>query len=497
MSIGSNTEIDDDVRVQALSMIIFAILKQKTLLSKLGLIPVLVSGMFPIAAEQQDEDDSLEIETPMKLSLQVLSTISLSCPPSVVFSEVSKMVGNYCISPIDGNRKAAMLAISTLSAGCADFMRQYVDKILELIVSGMQDSVSVVRKAACLALGSLCDDLYEELNVHNAILLPILFNLINDSDIKVMEHSLSALDVLLESMGATIIPYLPVLIEKLGYLMDHAPLSLRLRGMNCIGSAAHAAEQEFTPYFEHIFPRLRHLMTLTESSDYELRSAATDAMGPVAKAVGKDIFRPFLSETVELAMQGVLMKNANLQMCGHYFFATTSKVFGQEFAPYLNVLVKLLFETLAQEEKEQMFFGGNGDDGEEDIEEDIEDMDSTSGENVQIMSEITHEKEVAISTLGDFFEATEQSFLPYVSQSLNFGLELLDHYHEQVRQAAVEFLCRFLRVIYKIGQGSENWTPGLPLKVELHENVKNMTKVVMDGILLMLSQEEDRYLNLN
>ena len=149
------------------------------------------------------------------------------------------------------------------------------------------------------------------------------------------------------------------------------------------------------------------------------------------------------------------------------------------------------------EEDYTMYEEVKDDELEDIIEEDIEDMDSTSGENVQIMSEITHEKEVAISTLGDFFEATEQSFLPYVSQSLNFGLELLDHYHEQVRQAAVEFLCRFLRVIYKIGQGSENWTPGLPLKVELHENVKNMTKVVMDGILLMLSQEEDRYLNLN
>ena len=45
------------------------------------------------------------------------------------------------------------------------------------------------------------------------------------------------------------------------------------------------------PFFEPTIARLSILLTLNDPKDLALRSVATDCIGAVAAAVGKDVFR--------------------------------------------------------------------------------------------------------------------------------------------------------------------------------------------------------------
>ncbi len=59
------------------------------------------------------------------------------------------------------------------------------------------------------------------------------------------------------------------------------------------------------PYFEKTISRLFLLMSITEPIDLPLRSVATDCIGAVASAVGKDLFM-VLSNIIYLTASHIL-----------------------------------------------------------------------------------------------------------------------------------------------------------------------------------------------
>lgn len=452
-------------------------MSHKHKIAKLGLVSPIIATMFPIGAEDDDEDLADE-NTPVRLAFQAINSLATTYPPQQVYPEVMAMVQKYIASPISGERKAAMLAIAVLTEGCSDYIRQYLSDILVVIHGSMQDTDSIVRKAACMALGSLCDDLGDEVAEHHETLLPVLFNLVSDPDPAVHPEALQSLDVLLEVLSDAIVPYLPQIMNKLVLLLETSTRKSQILATNCIGSAAHSSEAEFMPYFHQVVARLRVLMTLTDPADLELRGVATDAMGAVAYAIGKEAFTPYLVDTMQLAIAGMQMDNERLVRCAYVLYAVLARLFSESFAPFLDAIVPPLLASCHALEKE--FTTAD------------EFEDKPQAEVFNITSGIANEKEIGIETLGDLFTATRGAFMPFIEPVMKTALELLEHYHEGVRNAAVGCLLKCASAVYSMSNPSE-WTSGLPLKSPVHENVKNVVHLVMNGILVMISEEEDRY----
>jgi hypothetical protein len=134
----------------------------------------------------------------------------------------------------------------------------------------------------------------DEVTDQHSLLVPIIINLMNDSDSTIHYHAISALDSIVESLGDDILPYLGDLMSRLIFLFDQGDRKVRMVATACIGSAAHSAGTHFTPYFVEVINRLSVLMTLGQDiEDLDLRGIATDTAGVVAEAVGKDVFRVF------------------------------------------------------------------------------------------------------------------------------------------------------------------------------------------------------------
>lgn len=88
-----------------------------------------------------------------------------------------------------------------------------------------------------------------------------------------------------------------------------------------------------------------------EGEESELRGIAMDAVGTFAKAVGVEAFRPYFSDMMAKAFAAVQSDNARLQEYSFLFIGVMSRVFGEEFAPYLPQVVPALIHSLGQNEQ--------------------------------------------------------------------------------------------------------------------------------------------------
>lgn len=174
-------------------------------------------------------------------------------------------------------------------------------------------------------------------------------NLINDPETQ--KSACTALDGLLEILHDVIDQYLPLIMERLGGLLDTAPLPVKAVITGAIGSAAHASKERFVPYFQPTMAHLQHFLVLTgEGEETELRGITMDAIGSFAEAVGKELFRPYFTDMMKQAFQGIEMGSARLRECSFLFFGVMARVFEEEFAVYLPNVVPPLLTSCAQAE---------------------------------------------------------------------------------------------------------------------------------------------------
>ncbi|KAF9109142.1 hypothetical protein BGX27_007951 [Mortierella sp. AM989] len=482
LSIGGNKTYEPVMRVQGLSFLMWAIVYKKTKIQRLKLVTPMIQALMPIAAEEEPED--IDEDSPARLAFKVINTLATNLPPQQVFPVALEGILAYMANSDPLYRKAAMVTLAVLVEGSVDFIRPKFSDLLLIVCAGLQDPEAEVRRAACMALSSFAEEFDQEVAENHATLLPLVFNLMNEPTPEITKQACNALDAILEGLGENILQYLPVLMEKLLHMLDHAKGETRAIVVAAIGSAAHASGTEFAPYFPEVMKRLQHLMTLHSNEDeLMLRAVSTDALGAIAAAVGKDAFRPYLNDLMNLAMEGLLLDNNRLRECGYYFFAGIAQVFEDEFSPYLAGIMPQLINSCQLDENNTRFDQDN-EDGDED-EETAEDL------NYVFRSAIADEKEVAADTIGEFFQHTRSAFLPYVESSVKELVALTTHMSDGVRKASCGALFNFLRTFYKLSN-CEEWRAGLPVAVPLHDNVSQLNSLVMPAILAIWEDEDDK-----
>jgi hypothetical protein len=515
---GENTGYDDEVRVLALNALLWTIRYKAKKVQQLNLGEAILARLLPIGREEDPED--ADEDSPSRLAFRVLDVLSQTLPPSQIFPPLSRHIQADMASADPSARKAALMALGVTVEGCSEFIRPHVNQLWPIVEAGLQDQEPMVKKAACIALGCLCEWLPEECAIRHESIVPVLFNHISDP--MAQKPACAALDSYLEILGDSITTYLPLLMERLLVLLESAPLPVRATVTGAIGSAAHAAQAGFIPYFEASISRMQVFLTLkTDGEETDLRGIATDTLGTIAEAVGKDVFRPYFQPCVKLAFEGLILDNARLRECSFIFFATMAKVFGDEFSAYLPNVMEALITSCEQSETDE-FLTENGDINEQvasalesfqseaatgaksakqatvadddedeeflDVEDDADELEKLFG---GVNSGIAIEKEVAADAIGDIFAACGQTFLPYVERSVKVLVALLDHYYEGIRKSALSSLFKFINTFYELSEAAE-WTPGMKIVTPLHGNVKQLVDVVLPAIFSMWDAEDDR-----
>jgi hypothetical protein len=501
----ANPEVDESMRCGALNVLAWIVRYKKSKVQALGLAKPIVEGLLPIGCEEDPED--VDEDSPSRLAFRCLDSLSQSLPPQQVFPVLSQQLQTYMSSANPAMRKSALMAFGVSVEGCSEYIRPHVDQLWSVIEGGLRDSEIVVRKAACIALGCMCEWLSEECATRHATIVPILFDLIVDP--ATQKNACTCLDSYLEILGDDIVNYLPLLMERLLVLLESGPVKVKITVTGAIGSAAHAAKDKFRPYFAETIKRLILFIGLAGSEDeMDLRGVATDTIGTIAEAVGSELFHPYFQDMMKAAFEALTMDNTRLRESSFIFFGVMAQVFEGEFAVYLPQCVPALVASCQQSESSDEFLeealegattrdaaaafttGANDKDDEDDLEEET-DLDALEAMFSKVNSAVAIEKEVAADTIGELFNATKGAFLPYIEECVQVLIDLLDHYYEGIRKSAVGALFQFIKAFYELS-GSPEWIPGAAVKVPFHADVKKLVDHILPHLLEAWKTEDDK-----
>lgn len=239
--------------------------------------------------------------------------------------------------------------LGTCVEGVSEFLTQHMSDVWQIIDRGMADPDAEVRKAACSAIGCLCDHCEDECAGRHAILMPTILTLLNDP--ATQKHACIALDSMLEVLPNDVEPYLNPIMERLVALLDSVPIEIKSVIMGAIGSAAHSSKERFLPYFQATISKVQQFLTLENTPEViELKGITMDSLGTFAQAVGKDVFQPYFADLMRQAFLFIGSGDARLSECSFIIFEVLSAVFGEDFAPYLPTVVPAILNSLQQAE---------------------------------------------------------------------------------------------------------------------------------------------------
>ena len=190
---------------------------------------------------------------------------------------------------------------------------------------------------------------------------------------------------------------------------------------------------------------------------------------------------------MRLAVHGLELNESRLSECSYVLFGVLARVFRQDFSIFLPMVLPRLIKSCQTTEKD---WNELLDKVPDNVVEELSEFDDEDHQNGFSMA-AAHEKESSLDALGELFEATQSAFLPYVQETIQIVLAQFGHYHEGVRTSAVQCALKFYTTLYEMSNPGE-WEAGLPLKPQLSEEVADMAKLVMNAVLNLLEDEEDR-----
>ena len=504
LGVAANKEVDETMRCGALNVLAWIVRYKKSKVQALSLAKPIIEGLLPIGCEDDPED--VDEDSPSRLAFRCLDALSQALPPQQVFPVLTTQLQIYMSSGDARMRKSALMAFGVVVEGCSEYIRPHVDQLWPVIENGLKDPEVIVRKAACIALGCLCEWLAEECATRHETIVPILFNLIVDESTQ--RNACTCLDSYLEILGDDIANYLTLLMERLLVLLEGGSIPVKITVTGAIGSAAHAAKVGFQPYFEQTIKRLVPFLTLQGSDEQsDLRGVATDTIGTLADAVGADVFRPYFPDLMKAAFEALTMDNTRLRESSFIFFGVMATVFEGEFAHYLPQCVPALIASCQQSEASDEWIedGETADNAaeaygtgssskaaldEEDLEDET-DLDLMEKMFSNVNSAVAIEKEVAADAIGELFGATKSAFMPFVEESMSVLIELLDHYYEGIRKSAIGSLFAFIKTLYELSE-PQDWVPGGVVRVQFHPDVKKAVDHILPTIFETWKTEDDK-----
>ncbi|QPG73755.1 hypothetical protein FOA43_001069 [Brettanomyces nanus] len=460
-----NTSVDSEIRGFALKTLTQCVSYRKSKLAQAKMGPQLVQCALRVACEadqdevessldSEDEENENEEDDPSSLALRLLNTLAIDLSPSQVIQPVLEAVGSMLSSSNPFERRAALLAIGVSTEGAPDYVSARLPKIIQLVVSGLNDSSIIVQAAALRTLSQLGEDLKDAVADYHAMLLGPIINIIDSTDkILVYKYATYALDTLVEYMSNDDIKqYLEPLMNKLFQMLDRAQSSsLKSAIVSAVGSVAYASGVAFKPYFEPSIKFLERFIDNMDNTegmteqDIELRAQTFENISSMARAVRSDAFAAYAEPLINAAYSAINNSSSGrLREAGFAFVSNMAKVYGTQFGSFLEKIIPEIYKCLEQNEIDLDI----------DDDEDIEEVDLA--EKLNIHTGVTVEKEVALVALSELATSTGAAFSPYVEKTVQVLRNQIEESYA-IREAALSALWKLVYATYKV-HGGDNPT---------------------------------------
>lgn len=498
--IAINTQFDEEYRSMAMQFLISCVSMRKSKIVSNSLGPQLTAATLKIASEEIDVEDELNNEdeeneneenTPATLALRLMAMLAGELPPSQVIVPFFEHLNSMITSPSIFSRRAGLLCIGVSSSGAPDFFATQISKIVPVLINGLQDPEVVVKVAAVRALSQLTSELQDAIADYHEQLLPLVIEIINSAThVMTYKHACYALDGIIEFMSHdAIAQYLEPLMSKLFSMLEQAnSSSLKAAIVSAIGSTAFASGKGFNPYFNQSIQVLEPYVAnaaqtegLSED-DIELRAITFENISTMARAVGSESFSVYAKPLVEAAYASLKSEHSRIRESGFAFISNMAKVYGAQFAGFLDEIIPQILECLEQEEFSFDVNGEEEDEFDEDGEEDL-------ANKFKINTGITIEKEIASVALAELAMGTGAAFAKFVEPSIKTLSEQVEVSYG-MREAAMNALWRIVRAMFKATYGEKFSAPkGVPQQSYVDASLLQLIKQVRDITISNLEEE--------
>lgn len=500
IKLSGNTELDEEIRCMALSFLINAVSARKSKISSNNLGPQLTALAATIASEEVDVDDELNNEdeenvneenTPSTIALRLLSALAGELPPSQVIVPFLDNLDSMVRSSNPFARRAGLLCIGVAATGAPDHFSHQLNKVFPVLIAALQDPEIIVQVAAVRSVSSLASELQHHIAEQHEQLLPLIMNIIDSaSHVMSYKYACYALDGIIEFMSfEAIAKYIEPLMQKLFTMLESAnSSSLKTAIVSAIGSTAFAGGKSFTPYFEqtiHVLEPFVANAAATEGmsqDDIELRACAFENISTLARAVGSQTFSSYAPPLVEAAYHTLSADNARVRESGYAFISNMAKVYGKEFAGFLEKLVPLFLTCLEQDEFD--FKGEEDDEAEEEEGQDAQDQ-------FKFNTGVTNEKEIACVALAELALGTGAAFAPYVEPCFKALAEQVE-LSFTIREAALISVWKIARAMFDATYGADYKAPkGVPQQSYVDPNIMQLVEQARELSLIILEEDYD------
>ncbi|KAI9759571.1 MAG: hypothetical protein M4579_002237 [Chaenotheca gracillima] len=542
--LASSTDVDNESRSQAISFLMQCVKYRKLKIQGLKLGEPLTLKALHIVTELEDLNNTDDDATPARSALGLLDIMAQSLPPSQVIVPLMRVLPQYINNSDPLYRRAGILSLGFCVEGAPDFIATQLNDIFPLVLRLFDDSDVRVRQATLHALARLADDLAEEVGKEHAKFIPALIksldlatsnaaanNTDNEMQLDIIKASCGAIDSVFQGIEKEDAEkYVQELVPRLSRLFEHPDFKVKAAAAGAVGTVAAAAEDAFLPYFAPMMNALSHYVMIKDSEDeLELRGTVCDAMGSIATAVGPGPFKDYVQPLMQASEEALHLDKPNLRETSFILWSTLSKVYEEDFTPFLDGVVKGLFESLKQDEtdfevelgeeaqdllgtevtiagKKVKVSAAEGDGratlsrskdttDEADI-IDVEDADSDdeAWDELAGVTAVAQEKEIALEVIADVLTHTRGKFVPYLEQTVELVMGLVEHSYEGIRKASIGTLWRAYAMLWALCEDGqmEKWQPGLPLKVQPTAELAKLGEVAMTATLAVWKEEFDR-----
>lgn len=442
-----------------------------------------------------EDDDELDEGTPTTIAQRALDYLALHMPSKYLDTHIFKACSDCVNSPDPSVRKAGTVCLGVIAEGCADRLRGEIDSILPHLYRSAEDPNPLLREASCFALGQWAEHLQPDILDHYETLLPVVFKLLDDSTTNVKGTSCYVLESLTENMEPeAVLPYLDALMSKLVALVQTSKPQIQLMAISAIGSTAVGAEKAFEPYFMPTAQMLNPFLQITDEKHLSLRGRALECMGYLAIAVGKDTFEPVFHPCMEYALQSIMMQDMELSDFCFAFLCNISKVFGEDFSPYLEKVLPLIAATIATEDGMTTRTRGDSNQPQlasfNDSDDEYADDETGHGTIVSVRTAMLDMKAGAVSAIQSMAEHTGAYFEPFIPSSMQMLSIMTTYFHESARSAAIASLCQLVIVSSQARPMTSEWVQGKPNAVMPQQVTQDLLQAVMTACLEALKDTD-------
>ncbi|KAI1997565.1 hypothetical protein LOZ53_000383 [Ophidiomyces ophidiicola] len=522
--LAANTELASETRTQAISFLMQCLRYRKLKMQGMQLGEQLTRTALQIATELGDDD--VDEITPARSALGLLDMLAQFLPPSQVVVPLLKSLGQYFNNSNPDYRRAGIMALGMCVEGAPDFISTQMKEIFPVVLQMLSDPEPKVRQATLHGVARIADDLAEDVSKQHQQLMPLLSQNLASSmqeykgeetgiTIDIIKASVAAIDAVVDALDEKdVAQYQSELVPILQKLFQHPDFKIKALSASALGSIASSAGEAFLPFFDESMHIMQEFATLKDSEEeLELRASVTDAMGEMSASAGPERYKNYVGPLMQASEEALRLEHSRLKESTYIFWGAMSKVYGEDFTPYLNGVVGGLLACLEQEDNDLEVSLGDAArdligqevtiaghkvrvadaDDDDDVIHGLEGEDEADWEDLSTVTPIALEKEIAIEVIGDVLTHTGQSFMPYFEKTIEHVMPLAEHPYEGVRKSTISTLHRAYAALWQVSESAghvQKWHQG-KTPAEAPREIKKFGEILMTATIKMWAEEED------